>query len=102
MSKVEQSRKTGGRAAGTPNKRTLDVQLLLEELGCCPIEGMAKIAMDENNSPELRGRMYCELAHYVAPKRAPTMHPSKLADSNRLSDPRLTSLDVDIYTLLNR
>lgn len=69
MSKVEQSRKTGGRAKGTPNKRTLDIQQRLDELKCDPIEGMARLAQDENASPELRGRMFSELAQYVAPKR---------------------------------
>jgi len=39
-------RKTGGRQPGTPNKRTLDIQTKLERLGCDPIEGMAKIAMN--------------------------------------------------------
>lgn len=62
-------RKTGGRAAGTPNKRTTDVLDRLQQLGCDPIEGMALIAMDANNPPELRGRMFSELAQYVAPKR---------------------------------
>ena len=52
----------GGRQKGTPNKRTQDVIGLLEALGCDPIEGMARIAMDENNAPELRGRMYAELS----------------------------------------
>ncbi len=39
-----------------------------------PIEGMARIAMDEDNTPELRGRMYSELAQYVAPKRKAIEH----------------------------
>ena len=69
MSKVAQSRKTGGRAKGTPNKRTLDIQERLDALGCDPIEGMAKLAQDNANTPELRGRMFSELAQYVAPKR---------------------------------
>ena len=30
---------------------------------------MALIAMDENNPPELRGRMFSELAQYIAPER---------------------------------
>ncbi|MHB8698275.1 MAG: hypothetical protein ACYC9J_09680 [Sulfuricaulis sp.] len=30
---------------------------------------MARLAMDEANPPELRGRMFAELAQYVAPKR---------------------------------
>ncbi len=62
-------RKTGGRQAGTPNKRTAAVTERLEALGCDPIEGMAALAMDFTNSPELRGRMFAELAQYVAPKR---------------------------------
>ena len=36
-------RKTGGRVAGTPNKRTVEVIERLESLGCDPIAGMAKI-----------------------------------------------------------
>ena len=41
----------------------------LAELGCDPVEGMAKLAMDPNSSPDLKGRMYAELAQYVYPKR---------------------------------
>lgn len=66
---VERSRKTGGRVKGTPNKRTLDIQQRLDELNCDPIEGMARIAMNATYEPELRGRMFAELAQYVAPKR---------------------------------
>lgn len=55
--------------AGTANRRTVEVQERLHALGCDPIQGMAQLAMDEGNSPELRGRMYAELAQYVAPKR---------------------------------
>lgn len=62
-------RKTGGRQAGTPNRRTLDIQQRLTTLGCDPIAGMACIAMDTNNPIEIRARMYAELAGYVAPKR---------------------------------
>jgi len=61
--------KTGGRAAGTPNRKTEEVAELLESLGCNPIAGMAAIALNPKNPPELRGRMYAELAQYVYPKR---------------------------------
>lgn len=61
--------KSGGRAKGTPNKRTTEVADLLYALGCDPVEGMARIAMDEAHAPELRGRMYAELAGYLFPKR---------------------------------
>ena len=61
--------KSGGRTKGTPNRKTQEVVERLEALGCDPIEGMARIAMNEANPPELRGRMFAELAGYVAPKR---------------------------------
>jgi len=58
-----------GRKKGTPNRLTGDIGARIEALGCDPIEGMARLAMDENNTPELRGRMYAELAGYLYPKR---------------------------------
>jgi len=38
-------------------------------LGCDPIEGLAKIAMDPATKPELKVRCFAELAQYVYPKR---------------------------------
>ena len=61
--------KTGGRKAGTPNRRTVEIADRLAELGCDPIEGMARIAMNSKHAPELRGRMFAELAQYMYPKR---------------------------------
>jgi hypothetical protein len=44
-------------------------------LGCDPIEGLARIAMDANNSVEIRLRAYSELAPYIAARRkAVDMH----------------------------
>lgn len=65
-------KKTGGRRAGTPNRRTTELAKHLSILGCDPIEGMAKLAMDQTNPPELRGRMYSELAGNLYPKRKAT------------------------------
>lgn len=67
-------KKTGGRIRGTPNKKTLEIQDRLCSMGCDPIQGMADLAMDMNNTPELRGRMYAELAQYIAPKRKAVEH----------------------------
>jgi hypothetical protein len=61
-------RKTGGRLAGTPNRQTVEVLERLEVLGCDPIEGMARIAMDATTPIEVRARMFAELAGYVAPE----------------------------------
>jgi hypothetical protein len=35
---------------------------------------MARLALNEANAPELRGRMYSELAGFVAPKRKAVEH----------------------------
>jgi hypothetical protein len=61
--------KTGGREAGTPNRKTREIGELLESLGHNPIEAMVRIATDPEASLELRGRMNAELAQYVYPKR---------------------------------
>ena len=63
--------KTGGREAGTPNKRTQEVIEKLGLLNCDPIEGMAQIAQQarEENNLHLAGQMYKELAQYITPKR---------------------------------
>jgi len=61
--------KTGGRVPGTPNKRTSEITQKLKELGCDPIEGMARIAMDKSNPIELQAKMLAELAPYIYAKR---------------------------------
>src|SRR3712207_6142391 len=72
----------GGRQVGTPNKQTKAVAERLEALGCDPIEGMARIAMDESQPIALRASMYRELAQYVAPKRKGLEHKGELAGVN--------------------
>ena len=63
--------KSGGRKAGTRNKRTLAVVDRLEALGCDPIGGMVEIAKEAHRGGDLAlaGQMYKELAQYVHPKR---------------------------------
>jgi hypothetical protein len=61
--------KTGGRVKGTPNKKTTDVQQLLENLNCNPIEGMARIAENIEIDIGIRLNAYKELAQYMFPKR---------------------------------
>ena len=61
--------KGSGRQKGVPNKRTAEARELLLALKCDPLTGMARIAMNAKNPPELRGRMYSELAQYLFPKR---------------------------------
>lgn len=76
---------------GTPNKTTVDIAEKLRKIGCDPLLGMARLAMNTKNPKELRGRMYAELAQYVAPKRRAIEHstdvPTLEALLGRLSDP---------------
>lgn len=62
-------KKTGGRAAGTPNKRTQDLMERLDQLGVDPVNGLAAIATDESAPLELRARVQMELMSYLYPKR---------------------------------
>ena len=61
--------KTGGRVAGTPNKRTVELIERLDALGCDPLEGLARIAADPGTDDVLRARVYADLLGYVYPKR---------------------------------
>lgn len=84
---TKDGRKTGGRKAGTPNKRSQEVAEKLEHMGVDPIERLALIAemaeqdaqMAENPKdrlPHLQLAKDChkELAQYVAPKRKAVEH----------------------------
>jgi hypothetical protein len=66
---MAQVRKTVGRTSSMPNRRTQAAIDRLEALGCDPIEGMGRIAMDEKVEMSIRAQMYKELAQYVASKR---------------------------------
>ena len=57
------------RKLGTPNKNSQALSERLESLGCDPIEGLAKIALDPTTKAELKVRCFPGLAQYVYPKR---------------------------------
>jgi hypothetical protein len=67
--KAGQSTNLNGRPKGSKNKQTLTAIGRLEALGCDPIEGMARIFMDEAADLSIRAQMYKELVQYIAPKR---------------------------------
>jgi hypothetical protein len=54
--------KRGSRQKGTPHKEPLAVADGLEALGCDPIDGTARIAMDETQPMALRASFYRALA----------------------------------------
>ena len=87
-------KKTGGRKAGTPNKKTQIVEEILNAIGCNPIENLARIANGEpmrslvalnkdsgdyvvdEVPPTLEQRLTAnkELAQYIYPKRKAIDH----------------------------
>ena len=66
---MARGRKTGGRVAGTPNRRTEELVTRLEALGVDPVSGLAMIANDPTASLDLRARVQMELLGYMYPKR---------------------------------
>lgn len=74
MSRAGGARPGAGRPKGSKSKATLDIEAKLKRLGCDPIAGMAGIAMAPDTGPDLRARMFAELAQYIAPKRKAVEH----------------------------
>src|SRR6185503_2272964 len=60
-----------GRKKGSTCKLTADVRTRLQELGCDPIEGLARVGMAAESKGEraVASRCFAELANYVYPKR---------------------------------
>ena len=85
--RIKGSPKVGGRKKGSLNKRTVGVIAKMEALECDPIAGMALIALNKKNPPELRGRMFSELAQYLYPKRKSIEHSGEVATQNVLYAP---------------
>ena len=62
-------RKTGGRRAGTPNKKSTVVSERFEELGLDPVKELTAIALSPEVDVELRARVLMDLMGYLYPKR---------------------------------
>ena len=58
-----------GRKKGTKNKRTRELEEKLQAVGCDPLTGLARIALNRKNPPELRFKAFAELMPYRYPKR---------------------------------
>jgi len=63
-----------GRPKGSKSAKTKLIESKLEELDCDPIEGMVKIALDQEVPAAVRGKMFAELAGFVYPKRKAVEH----------------------------
>lgn len=68
---VKKGYRRGGRAKGTPNKRTQSVIDKLAKLDFDPLESLARLAIDAKKEGDKQMEFHAskELAQYVAPKR---------------------------------
>jgi hypothetical protein len=62
-------KKTGGRTAGVPNKRTVELTERLAALGCDPLAGLVQITADPTAELALRAKVLSDLLPYMYPKR---------------------------------
>lgn len=63
-----------GRPKGLKNKKTLQIEAMLEKLGCNPIENMVTMLKDVNVDNAIKCKLNCELANYIYPKRKAIEH----------------------------
>ncbi len=63
-----------GRPKGSKTKLQQGIDEKLAALGCDPLKAMALLALNEETPLEMRVKLYCELAQYVAPKRKAVEH----------------------------
>lgn len=68
MPKPAGSPKTGGRKAGTPNKRTAELQSAVEESGLTPLEYLLSVMRNEINEQKERMAAAVAAAPYVHAK----------------------------------
>ncbi len=59
----------GGRKAGTPNKKTLDLFAQCDAMNINPFDELLKIAADDMIKTDLRLQALKEVASYLYPKR---------------------------------
>ncbi|MBL4769511.1 MAG: hypothetical protein JKY94_17695 [Rhodobacteraceae bacterium] len=59
-----------GRTRGTPNKRTQANKKLLDDMGCNPLEALARLGMfgEQTGDLDLARKCYTTLAGYYAPQ----------------------------------
>lgn len=69
ISSVALGRKTGGRRAGTPNRRSIEFLDKLTELNLDPLAELVAISKNSDVTAELRARILMDLMGYVYPKR---------------------------------
>ena len=125
---MEKRKKTGGRQKGTLNKAKSDITEKLASMGCDPIVGMARIALDcekelqildnaiadtddalikadnircKNQHIIQAGNMYKELAQYVAPKKRAMEHSGSIdtgSIAEKLSELKQLSINAEQST----
>jgi hypothetical protein len=74
--------KTGGRVAGTPNKRTIEALEVFELMEFCPLESVLKKLKEMNMDDELFISTCLKLMDYKFPRRKAIEHVSNLSSAS--------------------
>lgn len=74
---MAKGKKTGGRTAGTPNKKTQSLLQMCDELNFNPFKAMLKIAADDTHDQQ--GFMLKEVCQYLYPKRKSLEHSGNIS-----------------------
>ena len=80
--------KTGGRRAGTPNKRTLRFNAAIAESGQTPLEHMLAVLHDPKADPDRRDRMAIAAAPFIHPRLA-------VVDARVVAEVKVSTLSDD-------
>lgn len=73
--------KTGGRAKGTPNKKTQDLQAMAEKLGCNPFEILLRFAMRDWKGLKFETETKLKIALNGMPVEVPHITPEMQLDA---------------------
>lgn len=85
-----------GRKAGGLSPKTLSKQVAarLNELGCDPVEGLARLAMGKQTDPSVQRAAYAELMKYTYPRLSAIDH--RLVDAEGKDRSILSEFDAAV------
>lgn len=86
-------KKTGGRSAGVPNRKTQSLIQMCEDMNFCPFEAMLTIAKDSEHKDS--AMMLKEVATYLYPKRKSLEHSGSLDPKMMEAAERVASMSKE-------
>ena len=91
-------KKTGGRVAGTPNKRSIEALEVFNAFEFCPLENILKELQSPVITPEMRLGTCLKLMEFKFPRRKAiehTLDPSSLNNDDLLGETRRILQEIE-------